>query len=188
MGRSDTRPFGPEIITGFVAAFPRETRFVIAFSGGADSLALLHAFARLREYDSGLRLCAVHVDHHLHPESTRWARQCMGVCGRLSVHLTVLDANPRASDAGHVDEGTARAARYAAFERILSAARCSLHGSLRRRPCRDRSAESAARSGSKRSCGHSGSTAPRRGSGRTAGARRLASGVADVCAQPPAFL
>ena len=121
MGRTDTRPFGPEIITGFVAAFPRGTRFVIAFSGGADSLALLHAFARSREYDSGLRLCAVHVDHHLHPESTRWARQCMGVCGRLSVHLTVLDANPRASDAGHVDEGTARAARYAAIERILSA-------------------------------------------------------------------
>ena len=121
MGRFDTRPFGPEFITGFVAAFPRETRFVIAFSGGADSLALLHAFARLREHDSGLRLCAVHVDHHLHPESTRWAQQCMGVCGRLSVHLTMLDANPRASDAGHVDEGTARAARYAAFERILSA-------------------------------------------------------------------
>ena len=120
MGRPNTRPFGPEIIAGFVAAFPRGSRFVIAFSGGADSLALLHAFTRSREYVSGLHLRAVHVDHHLHPESTRWARQCMGVCRRLSVHLTVLDADLRASDTGHVDEGTARAARYAAFEGILS--------------------------------------------------------------------
>ena len=108
MDRHDIGPFGPETIAGFVAGFPTETRFVLAFSGGADSLALLHAFAQARECNGGLRLCAVHVDHHLHPESTRWAHQCMEVCRRLSVELTVLDADLKANDAGHGDEGTAR--------------------------------------------------------------------------------
>ena len=121
MDRHDIGPFGPETIAGFVTGFPTETRFVLAFSGGADSLALLHAFAQARECNGGLRLCAVHVDHHLHPESTRWAHQCMEVCRRLSVELTVLDADLKANDAGHGDEGTARIARYEAFERILSA-------------------------------------------------------------------
>ena len=114
-------PFGPELVTGFAAAFPPETRFLVAFSGGADSLALLHAFARSRESNPGLRLCAVHVDHHLHPESSRWAHQCRDVCHRLSVELMVLDADLKAGEFVHTDEGAARAARYAAFERILSA-------------------------------------------------------------------
>ena len=121
MDRLDTKPFGPEIIIGFASAFPPETRFVVAFSGGADSLALLHAFARARERASGLRLRAVHVDHHLHSESTGWARQCKEVCRRLSVDLTVLDAVPKANVVGHSDEGAARATRYEAFERTLSA-------------------------------------------------------------------
>ena len=111
--------FGPEIIAAFAARFPPTTRFVVAFSGGADSLALLHAFARTRERAAGL--CAVHVDHHLHPESTEWAHQCMEVCRRLVVDLTVLDADPKANAAGHCDEGAARVARYQAFERFLSA-------------------------------------------------------------------
>ena len=121
MGGLDTGPFGPETIIGFAGAFPPETRFVVAFSGGADSLALLHAFVRARESAPGLRLRAVHVDHHLHSESTGWARQCREVCRRLSVDLTVLDVDVKANVDGHGDEGAARAARYEAFERILSA-------------------------------------------------------------------
>lgn len=121
MDRLDNGLFGPDTITGFTASFPPQTRFVVAFSGGADSLALLHAFVRARAREPGMRLCAVHVDHRLHPESTRWARRCMEVCLRLSVDLTVLDADLPASDAGHVDEGAARAARYAAFEQFLAA-------------------------------------------------------------------
>ena len=121
MDRLEQIPFGPELVTEFVAAFPRQTRFLVAFSGGADSLALLHAFTRNREGNPGLRLCAVHVDHRLHRDSTRWARQCGDVCRRLSVGLTVLEADLKGDDAVHADEGAARAARYAAFERILSA-------------------------------------------------------------------
>ena len=43
-------------------------RGLCAFSGGPDSLCLLHLLARLRERWS-LQLVAVHVDHGLRPES-----------------------------------------------------------------------------------------------------------------------
>ena len=123
MGRLEQTPFGPDEWSPDSRRpdSPRQTRFVVAFSGGADSLALLHAFARSRESNPAMRLCAVHVDHHLHPESTRWAHRCREVCRRLSVELMVLDADLEAGEAVHADEGAARAARYAAFERILSA-------------------------------------------------------------------
>ena len=121
MDRLKQGPFGPDLVTGFVAAYPSETRFLVAFSGGADSLALLHAFTRSRESNPAMRLCAVHVDHHQHPDSTRWAHRCREVCRRLSVELMVVDADLEAGDAVQADEGVARAARYEAFERVLSA-------------------------------------------------------------------
>ena len=120
MDRLDTSGrFGPGTIVRFVDRFPAERCFVVAFSGGADSLALLHAFARARERHPGLQLRAVHVDHHLHPESTEWAHRCAETCRRLSVPLTVLDADLDATDTGP-DEGAARTARYQAFERNLA--------------------------------------------------------------------
>ena len=115
-----TGRFGPELLAGFAARFPSRTRFAVAFSGGADSLALLHAFARAETSGGSPRLRAVHVDHRLHADSGRWARQCMEVCRRLAVELTVLDVGGRADAGGRGDEGTARAVRYEAFERFLS--------------------------------------------------------------------
>ena len=160
-GEATAGRFGPVLIAEFVARFPPKTRFVVAYSGGPDSLALLHAFVLARQsaqarvagstaagmklglpakteeatvavaatmeqgvFDGagqgcGLRLHAVHVDHRLHPDSERWSRRCAEVCRRLAVDLTVLDAGARANAGGRGDEGTARAARYEAFERFL---------------------------------------------------------------------
>ena len=120
MDRRDAGGFGPKVIAGFAAAYPPATRFVVAFSGGADSLALLHAFMQARECNPDVSLHAVHVNHHLHPNSMRWAHQCIEVGRRLSVDVSVLDVNPRTNGGGHVGEGLARDARYCAFERILT--------------------------------------------------------------------
>ena len=43
----------------------RSQHCCVAFSGGVDSTALLHAFCEAHE-DLGLALRAVHVNHHLH--------------------------------------------------------------------------------------------------------------------------
>jgi len=47
---------------------PRGSRVLVAVSGGADSMALLHALARLAPR-FGLELCAHGVDHGLRPEA-----------------------------------------------------------------------------------------------------------------------
>ena len=120
MDRFDAASFGWETLARFAARYPIGTRFIIAFSGGADSLALLHAFAAARALGHAPNLHAIHVDHHLHPDSTRWVHHCMAICHRLSVELTVLDAHVKEGGAARSDEGAARAVRYEAFERTVA--------------------------------------------------------------------
>ena len=89
----------------------------VAFSGGPDSTALLHALAQLPEARArGLR--ALHVDHALHSESAHWAMQCEAICNAWQVPLRVLKVDvERAS--GHGIEAAARKARYAALADAL---------------------------------------------------------------------
>ena len=82
----------------------------VAFSGGADSTALLTALARLSHPPRSLR--AVHVDHRLHPQSTSWGLHCRRVARSLGVPITVRSAEVRRSR-GESPEAAARAARYA---------------------------------------------------------------------------
>ena len=91
----------------------------VAFSGGPDSTALLHALAQLPEARSrGLR--ALHVDHGLQPPSVAWARHCAHFCTTLAIPCTVLPVQVRPGD-GDGLEAAARDARYAALAAQLGA-------------------------------------------------------------------
>ncbi|HJR14734.1 MAG TPA: tRNA lysidine(34) synthetase TilS [Rhodanobacteraceae bacterium] len=92
-------------------------RLCVAFSGGPDSTALLHALARLPEArERGLR--ALHIDHALHPASGKWAERCSDFCRSIDVSLTVMRVN--VDDArSEGTEAAARRARYAAFAESL---------------------------------------------------------------------
>jgi len=85
----------------------------VAFSGGPDSTALLHALAQLPEARArGLR--ALHVDHGLQADSAAWAKRCTDFCESLDVPLTTIRV--QVDDArGEGLEAAARRARYAAF-------------------------------------------------------------------------
>jgi tRNA(Ile)-lysidine synthase len=89
----------------------------VAFSGGRDSTALLHALAQSPEArECGLR--ALHVDHGLHHESSEWAAHGERFCRSLDVPLVVLRVT--VGDArGLGIEAAARQARYAAFAESL---------------------------------------------------------------------
>lgn len=85
----------------------------VAFSGGPDSTALLHALAQLTEARArGLR--ALHVDHGLHAESAAWAEHCATFCRTLDIPLTTVRVQVDDSR-GEGAEAAARRARYAAF-------------------------------------------------------------------------
>jgi len=65
--RAANGEFSPAALRAILVSrlgFSDETRFVVALSGGADSVALLSALVA-----AGWRPRAVHVDHGLHPAS-----------------------------------------------------------------------------------------------------------------------
>ncbi|WP_035518082.1 ATP-binding protein, partial [Pseudohaliea rubra] len=70
----------------------REDRhWLLGFSGGLDSTALLLALAAWRaETPTAPPLAALHVHHGLHPEADRWAAHCDSLCRRLGVPLQTV--------------------------------------------------------------------------------------------------
>ena len=82
----------------------------IAFSGGADSSALLVASASL--WPGAVQ--AIHVHHGLQAAAEAFAAHCERTCGRLGVplHVRHVDARPAP---GESPEDAARAARYPAL-------------------------------------------------------------------------
>lgn len=93
-----------ELLPGFP-----EVALCVAFSGGADSTALLAALSALRRRPRVLR--AVHVDHGLHPDSPRWAARAVELARGLGVACEVLTARV-ARARGESLEARARTARY----------------------------------------------------------------------------
>ena len=93
----------------------------VAFSGGLDSSALLHALQQWREQDDwpGVSLKAVHVNHGLSPYADQWQSHCQTVCNALDVPLIVERVSVQ--NRGKGLEAAARKARYAAFEQQLGA-------------------------------------------------------------------
>ena len=91
----------------------------VAFSGGSDSTALLHALAQLPTARArGLR--ALHVDHQIHASSAAWATHCLDVCASLGILCEVLQVHVDTST-GLGLEAAARDARYAALATRLHA-------------------------------------------------------------------
>jgi tRNA(Ile)-lysidine synthase len=92
-------------------------RFVIALSGGLDSTVLTDALARTRQ-EHGRKLCAVHVDHHLHADSAAWSEHCCQLAGRRGIEFIAEDAEINAT-AGSGLEAAAREARYSALSKHI---------------------------------------------------------------------
>lgn len=91
----------------------------VAYSGGADSCALLRAAAQLWPG----QLHAIHVHHGLQAAADGFAHECQVVCHTLGVPLTVVRVNAQARP-GQSPEDAARSARYSALARAAQDAQC----------------------------------------------------------------
>lgn len=104
-----------------VASFNSRVPLAVAFSGGADSTALLAGCAR-RWPGS---VIAIHVNHGLQDAASAFERQCEATCASLGVamHVRRVDARHRP---GGSPEDAARIARYDAIHEmaIAAGARC----------------------------------------------------------------
>lgn len=82
----------------------------LGFSGGCDSLSLLHV---LREVLAPGSLSAVHVHHGLSLQADAWADFCRQTCAQWDIPLQIVRVQVRACGEGL--EAAARTARYAAL-------------------------------------------------------------------------
>ena len=122
-GRDAVKPV-VEAALGRLCPDWRERPLLVAFSGGADSTALLLALHELLEESGRARLRAAHVNHGLHPDSGDWARHCMDRANALGVPLACREVEVRADGRGV--EAAARRARYEALEALMEPEECLL--------------------------------------------------------------
>jgi tRNA(Ile)-lysidine synthase len=98
-------------------ALPAANAYIVSFSGGADSTALLHALSTIRSH-LDTPVSAVHVNHGLHEEADLWQSECERFCQQLGIKLTCLQVSP-GSDSGKGLEAEARHLRYEAIAALL---------------------------------------------------------------------
>ena len=92
-------------------------RVWVGFSGGLDSSVLLHWLKQ--HLPNHCTLQAIHVHHGLHPAADAWTEHCQTVCDSLGIALHI--ERIAIADVTRNVEAQARAARYAAFARHVSA-------------------------------------------------------------------
>ena len=89
----------------------------VAYSGGPDSTALLHALSQMPEAQAR-ELRALHIDHGLHDLSDAWAIHCKQLAQEWGVWCLVLRVEVDHAR-GYGLEAAARDARYRAFAASL---------------------------------------------------------------------
>ena len=94
-----------------------KARIVVGFSGGRDSVALLHAVMLLaaKRHSPIEAVWAVHIHHALSPNANRWARFCRQMASELGVPFKVIHVMVKTKGDGV--EAAARKARYDALMR-----------------------------------------------------------------------
>ena len=100
----------PTPVAEALRACPQSPPLAVAYSGGADSTALLLAAAQRWPG----QVCAIHVHHGLQTAADEFVRVCASVCAGLDVPLHVVYANA-VHARGESPEDVARRVRYAAL-------------------------------------------------------------------------
>ncbi len=114
-------------VADFSAHFPDllGTRVLIALSGGADSVALLHLLHEAAP-ELPLSLHAVHVHHHLRGEEAEAdAAWCARLCEAMAIGFRVLHLDHPAPPRGIAPEAWWRRERYRLLRHEATEKRCS---------------------------------------------------------------
>jgi tRNA(Ile)-lysidine synthase len=101
-----------ELLREKLENFSEVRRFIVGYSGGADSHALLYALSSL---ELPQEILALHVNHGLSPNAGNWQRHCESVCNALHIPFCVENASVSYDGTGL--ENAARQARYDVFAR-----------------------------------------------------------------------
>jgi len=106
-----------QALTDAIAAFKPQLPLAVAFSGGADSTALL--LACTRQWPG--QVAAIHVHHGLQAAADDFERHCVAQCLLWQIPLIVRHVDARHAR-GDSPEDAARHARYGAIDDAIRAA------------------------------------------------------------------
>ncbi len=99
--------------------WPNANRYIIAYSGGMDS----HALLSLAKAANATPLLAVHIHHGLSPQADSWAEHCRHICAEMGVpfELRHVDVTPQP---GESSQAVARRERYHALADLMQKDDC----------------------------------------------------------------
>jgi tRNA(Ile)-lysidine synthase len=113
-----TLVFTAERLLQILKSFPAANDYIVGFSGGADSTALLHALNTVRD-QLDTSISAVHVNHGLHDDADLWQQQCEVFCRQNKIKLLCLRISLE-NRTGYGLEAEARHLRYEAISALLT--------------------------------------------------------------------
>jgi len=97
--------------------FPQTEHYWLAFSGGVDSLVLLHLMSSLHSQIK-CRVTAIHINHGLNEEADEWQKKCTEMSLSMNIPFKAIKVDAK-NPQGQSPEAWARAMRYNAFQEIL---------------------------------------------------------------------
>jgi tRNA(Ile)-lysidine synthase len=116
--------FTAERLLHTLGSFPPVNAYIVGFSGGADSTALLHALNSIN-HKLGVPLTAVHINHGLHDDAGVWQLQAENFCHQYKIPLVCVNVAPD-DGSGKGLEAEARFLRYEAISALLKPGDCLL--------------------------------------------------------------
>ncbi len=111
--------FTPQVLLQDIEALPDGKRYLVGFSGGADSTALLLALHQLAA-QIATPLAAVHFNHGLQDSADDWEQHCRQFCQQRNIPLQVTKLTLQ-SKAQTSFETAARRARYQCIAKMMAA-------------------------------------------------------------------
>ena len=116
--------FTAERLLQILKSFPVVNSYLVGFSGGADSTALLHALSIIHP-QLATPVSAVHINHGIHPDADLWQLQCENFCHQHDIALVCLKIDLKKCT-GKGLEAEARHLRYETISSLLDHADCLL--------------------------------------------------------------
>ncbi|MEO7744449.1 MAG: tRNA lysidine(34) synthetase TilS [Usitatibacter sp.] len=104
---------GADICARVSRLVPKGETICVGLSGGLDSTVLLDALSENME-STGYPVSAVHVNHNISPNASKWVKFCERLCANAGVPLVVEEVRIDGSSPEGL-EASARIARYAVF-------------------------------------------------------------------------
>lgn len=116
--------FTAERLLQILKSFPVVNAYLVGFSGGADSTALLHAL-NIIQPQLATPVSAVHINHGIHPDAELWQLQCEKFCNQHDIDLVCLKVE-LTNRTGKGLEAEARHLRYETMSSLLGHGDCLL--------------------------------------------------------------